>query len=155
MQKKTTKKHASSSCARVAFILLGISWEQLGIWCRPLKSKTPLSVSMEQQTRQSLGRITMQCYMHTLRCMVPVHHTLDMECMLMIASIVQLPCHKRMHRTMTEFDKARTSPATHLWLMYMDMVMILKRHINAERVGLLKGHMAEVSWITHALFDLS
>ena len=32
----------------------------------------------------------MQCYMHTLWCMVPVHHTLDLECTLMIASIVQL-----------------------------------------------------------------
>ena len=32
----------------------------------------------------------MQCYMHTLRCMVPVHHTLDLECMLMIAPIDQL-----------------------------------------------------------------
>ena len=51
-------------------------------------SKTPLSVSMEQQTRPSLGRITMQCYMHTLRYIVPVHHKLDLECMLMIASIV-------------------------------------------------------------------
>ena len=32
----------------------------------------------------------MQCYMHTLWCMVPVHHTLYLECKLMIASIVQL-----------------------------------------------------------------
>ena len=45
---------------------------------------------MEQQTRPSLGWNTMQCYMHTLWCMVPVHHTLDLECTLMIASIVQL-----------------------------------------------------------------
>ena len=28
--------------------------------------------------------------MHTLRRMVPVHNTLDLECMVMIASIVQL-----------------------------------------------------------------
>ena len=90
LQKKNTKKHASSSCARAAFILLGISWEQLGIWYMPLESKTPWSVSMEQQTRSSLGRITMQCYMHTLWCMVPVHRTLDLECMLMIAFSAQL-----------------------------------------------------------------
>ena len=28
--------------------------------------------------------------------------------------------------------------------MYMDMVMILKRHIHAERIGLWKEHLAEV-----------
>ena len=64
-----------------------------------------------------------------------------------------MPCHKRMYRTlrtafadvtMTEFDKALTTPTTHLRLMYMDMVMILKRHIHAERVGLWKEHLAEV-----------
>ncbi len=33
---------------------------------------------------------------------------------------------------------------THLRLMYMDMVMILKRHIHAERIGLWKEHLAEV-----------
>ena len=32
----------------------------------------------------------MQSYMHTLWCMVPIHHTLYLECMLMFASIVQL-----------------------------------------------------------------
>ena len=32
----------------------------------------------------------MQCYMHNLWCMDPCSQTLDMECMLMIASIVQL-----------------------------------------------------------------
>ena len=28
-------------------------------------------------------------------------------------------------------------------MMYMDMVMILKRHIHAERVGIWKEHLAE------------
>ena len=59
-----------------------------------------------------------------------------------------MPCHKRMYRTlrtafadvthltMTEFEKTWTSPTTHLWLMCMDMVMILKRHIHAERMSM-------------------
>ena len=45
---------------------------------------------MEKHTGLSLGRIFMQCYMHTLWCMDHCSHTLDMECMIMIASIVQL-----------------------------------------------------------------
>ena len=87
---KNTKMDASQSCAWVAFILLGISWDQLVIWCRPLKSKTPWFASMEQQTLSYMWRITMQCYVHTLWCMVTVNHTLDQECMLIIASIVEL-----------------------------------------------------------------
>ena len=45
---------------------------------------------------------------------------------------------------MTEYNKACTSPTTKLWLMYMDMVMILKRFIHAERAGLLEEHLAEI-----------
>lgn len=41
-----------------------------------------------------------------------------------------------MSHLMAEFDKACTSHTTKLWLMYMDMVMILKRFIHAERAGL-------------------
>ena len=154
------KNHASSSCSWVAFTLLGISWEQLGIWCRPLKSKTPWSVSMEKHTGLYLGRITMQCYMHTLWCMDPCSQTLDMECMLMIASIVHLlidalsqndvsrentsACADVTPLTMAEFNKTCTSPTTKLWLMYMDMVMILKRYIHAARAGLWEEYLAEL-----------
>ena len=73
-----------------------------------------------------------------------------MECMLMIASIVQLLIDALSQNnventsafadvtqlTMAEFDMTCTSPTTKLWLMYMDMVMILKRYIHAERAGL-------------------
>lgn len=45
---------------------------------------------------------------------------------------------------MAEFDEAYTSPTTKLWLMYMGMVMILKRFIHAERAGLREEHLAEV-----------
>ena len=45
---------------------------------------------------------------------------------------------------MADFDKACTSPTTKLWLMCMDMVMILKRHIHTERVRLWEEHLAEV-----------
>ena len=72
--------------------------------------------------------------------------------MLMIASIVQLLIYALSQNnventsalifddvtqlTMAEFDKTCTLPTTQLWLMYMDMVMILKRCIHAERAGL-------------------
>ena len=46
---------------------------------------------MEQQTRSCLETITMQCCMHThYGAWIPVHHTLDLECMLLFASITQL-----------------------------------------------------------------
>ena len=45
---------------------------------------------------------------------------------------------------MAEFDTACTSPTPKLWLMYMDMVMILKRYIHAERAGMWEEHLAEV-----------
>ena len=45
---------------------------------------------------------------------------------------------------MAEFYEACTSPTTKLWLMYMDMVMILRRFIHAERAGLWEEHLAEV-----------
>ena len=75
---------------------------------------------------------------------IPVHHTLDLEFMLMIDSIVQLLIDGLSqnnventsafadvtHLTMVEFDKACTSPTTKLWLMYMDIVMILKWYIH-------------------------
>ena len=51
---------------------------------------------------------------------------------------------KAVSTLMAEFDEARTSPTTKLWLMYMDMVMILKRYIHAERAGLWQEHLAEV-----------
>ncbi len=43
---------------------------------------------------------------------------------------------KKLTCLMAEFDEACTSPTTKLWLMYMDMVMILRRFIHAERAGL-------------------
>ena len=46
--------------------------------------------------------------------------------------------------TMVEFDKTCTSPTTQLWLMYMDMVIILKRYTHAERAGLWEEHLAEL-----------
>ena len=69
--------------AHLAHGLLSHCSEQLGIWCRPLKSNTPWSVSIiiEKQAGLSLGRIAMQCYMHTLWCMDPCSQTLDMKCM--------------------------------------------------------------------------
>ena len=74
---------------------------------------------MEKQTGLSLGSITMHCSMHTLWCMDPCSHTLDMECMIMSASIVQLlidalsqhnventyACADVTHLTMAEFNK--------------------------------------------------
>ena len=113
---------------------------------------------MEKHTGLSLGRITMQCYMHTLWCMDPCSQTLDMECMLMIASIVQLLIDALSQNnventsafadvtklTMAEFDMTCTSPTTKLWLMYMDMVMILKRFIHAERACLWEEYLAEL-----------
>ena len=100
----------------------------------------------------------MQCYIHPLWCMDPCSQTLDMECMLMIASIVQLlidalsqndvdntsACADVTPLTMAEFNKTCTSPTTKLWLMYMDMVMILKRYIHAERAGLWEEYLAEL-----------
>ena len=96
--------------------------------------------------------------MHTLWCMDPCSQTLDMECMLTIASIVQLlidamsqhnventsACADVTSLTMAECNKTRTSPTTKLWLMYMDMVMILKRYIHAERAGLWDEYLAEL-----------
>ena len=55
-----------------------------------LKSKTPRYISMEKPTISSLGRSTLQCYMYILCCMNHWSNTLDVECMLMIASIVEL-----------------------------------------------------------------
>lgn len=45
--------------------------------------------------------------------------------------------------------KVRTSPTTKLWLLYMDMVMILKWFIHAERAGLWVEHLAEVETAGH------
>ena len=115
-----------------------------------MKSKTPWSVSMEKPTGLSLRRITMQCYMDTLWGMDLCSKTLGMECMLMIASIVQLFIDALSQNnvenisafadvtqlTMAEFEKTCTSPTTQLWLMYMDMLMILRRCIHAERARL-------------------
>ena len=78
--------------------------------------------------------------------------------MLMIASIVQLLIDALSQNnventsafadvtqlTMAEFDMICTSPTTKLWLMYMDMVMILKRYIHAERAGLWEEYLAEL-----------
>lgn len=52
---------------------------------------------------------------------------------------------KAVSTMMAEFDKACTSPTTKLWLKYMDMVMILKRYIHAERAGLWEEHLTEVA----------
>ena len=95
--------------------------------------------------------------MHTLWCMDLCSQTLDMERMLMIASVVQLlidalsqnnientsACADVTQLTMAEFNKTCTSPTTKLWLMYMDMVMILKRYIHAERAGIWEEYLAE------------
>ena len=86
--------------------------------------------------------------------------TVDMECMLMIASIVQLLIDALSQNnvennsallladvtqlTMAEFDNTRTSPTTQLWMMYMDMVMIPKRCIHAECACLWEEHLAEL-----------
>ena len=78
---------------------------------------------------------------HILWCMDPCSYTLDVECMLMIASIVKLFIDALSQKnventsafadvtqlTMAKFDKACTSLTTKIWLMYMAMVMTLKR----------------------------
>ena len=46
--------------------------------------------------------------------------------------------------TLAEFNQTCTSPTTKLWLMYMDMVMILKRCIHTERAGLWEEYLAEL-----------
>jgi len=51
---------------------------------------------------------------------------------------------KEVSRLMAEFDDTCTSPTTKLWLMYMDMLMILKRFVHAERAGLWDQHLAQV-----------
>ena len=43
---------------------------------------------------------------------------------------------KKLSCLMAEFDEARSSPTTKLWLIYMDMLMILRRFIHAERASL-------------------
>ena len=55
---------------------------------------------------------------------------------LVFADVTQL--------TMVEFDKTCTSTTTQLWLMYMDMVIIVKRYTHAERAGLWEEHLAEL-----------
>ena len=55
---------------------------------------------------------------------------------LILADVTQL--------TMAEFDNTCTSPTTQLWMMYMDMVMIPKRRIHAERACLWEEHLAEL-----------
>ena len=80
--------------------------------------------------------------------------------MLMIASIVQLLVDALSQNnventsafmfadvtqlTMAEFDKTCKSQTAQLWLMYMDVVMILKRCIHAERAGLWEEYLAEL-----------
>ena len=78
--------------------------------------------------------------------------------MLMIASIVQLLIYAMSQNNvdnsspftdvtqlkMAEFDKACTSLTKQLWLMYMYMVMTLKRYTHAERAGLWEEYLAEV-----------
>ncbi len=51
---------------------------------------------------------------------------------------------KRYHNVMAEFDKACTSPTTQLWLIYLNMVMVLKRYAHAERTCLRAQHLTEV-----------
>jgi hypothetical protein len=41
-------------------------------------------------------------------------------------------------------DSQCTSPIAKLWLMYIDMIMILKRFIYAERAGVWTQHLNEV-----------
>ena len=99
--------------------------------------------------------------------MDPCSQTLDMECMLMIASIVQLlidalsqnnventsACADVTPLTMAECNKTCTSPTTKLWLMYMNMVMILKRYIHAERAGLLwEEYLAELDMAAASMY---
>ena len=73
--------------------------------------------------------------------------------MLMIASIVQLLIDALSQNDVentsacddvTPLTMACTSPTTKLWLMYMDMVMILKRYIRAELAGLCEEYLAEL-----------
>lgn len=46
---------------------------------------------------------------------------------------------------LAEFNLTKcTSPKSQLWLMYMDMVLILKRYIQAEWAGLWEIHLSEV-----------
>jgi len=89
----------------------------------------------------------------------------DIECISLLASNVQLlldaisendaerasslcpdatDALKATKALMVEFDKICTSPTSKLWLMHMDMLMILKRFIHAERAGLWEAHLAEV-----------
>lgn len=50
----------------------------------------------------------------------------------------------RMNDLLTNYhNKACSSPTAKLWLMYMDMVQILKRYIHAERAGLWESHLTE------------
>ena len=113
---------------------------------------------MEKQTGLSLGRITMQCN----GAWIPVrrHWTWNAcsDVLKMIASIVQLLIDALSQNnvenisafadvtplTLAEFNKTCTSPTTKLWLMYMDMVMILKRCIHTERAGLWEEYLPEL-----------
>ena len=46
---------------------------------------------------------------------------------------------------LAEFNLTKcTSPTSQLWLMYMDMVMVLKRYIQSERAGLWDNHLSEI-----------
>lgn len=89
----------------------------------------------------------------------------DLEYMCMLSNNIQLLLHalseddvqkatsvfdeaadqlKKVSCLMAEFDESLNSPTTKLCLMYMDMVMILRRFIHAERAGLWDEHLAEV-----------
>ena len=43
-----------------------------------------------------------------------------------------------------EYNGIITAPTARLWIMYMDMVMIMKQFIHAKRAGLWDEHLAEV-----------
>ena len=51
---------------------------------------------------------------------------------------------KRYHNVMAKFDKAYTSLTTKLWLIYINMVIILKRYTDAEHTCLRAEHLTEV-----------
>ena len=51
---------------------------------------------------------------------------------------------ERLNRLITQFHESNcSSPTSKFWLMYIDMVQILKRYVHSERAGLWDEHLTE------------
>ena len=163
LQNKNTKKHATTTCAWVAFILIGISREQLCILCRPCTEIEDTEVYINGKANKIIPGedYYARSHAHTMVHVSLFRHTLDMERMLMIAPNVQLLIDalslKNVENTsafadvtqltMAEFDKAGTSLTTKICLMHMSMVMILKRYTHAERASMWEKHLSSGKYV--------